>query len=298
MPTPFGNDKRRAAGGRTRNPKSNKGGGAGRRGRRGGPRRSREPDASVRGRATARTASPSSGTTSRPRRNSPGRAPWRRRPRHAGVQHVIWSTLEDTRKWVPLATTACPRSWASTRSRTSTPRAKPIRLHRARRADDVPADVVLLGQLHLLRHGPEEGSGRHARAHAARWATRSCPGSRPRTSAGARTASSSEEASSSARPSASPASTSPARRWPLRSRRRSGRRCATTRCRPRCIAASASRRRGSRQHVPVQARLREAYFCGARNLDVSRGLNPALQTFDRRVKHGGRPDPVDRQDEA
>ena len=27
----------------------------------------------------------------------------------AGLQHVIWSTLEDTRKWVPLTTTACRR---------------------------------------------------------------------------------------------------------------------------------------------------------------------------------------------
>ncbi len=28
--------------------------------------------------------------------------------RHAGVQHVIWSTLEDTRKWVPLSDTRMP----------------------------------------------------------------------------------------------------------------------------------------------------------------------------------------------
>ena len=27
----------------------------------------------------------------------------------AGVRHAIWSTLEDTRKWVPLTTTACRR---------------------------------------------------------------------------------------------------------------------------------------------------------------------------------------------
>ena len=38
-------------------------------------------------------------------------------------------------------------------------------------------------------------------------------------------------------------------------------------------------RRGSRQHVPVQRDF-ETYFCGARNLAVSRSLNPALQTFD------------------
>jgi uncharacterized protein YbjT (DUF2867 family) len=28
--------------------------------------------------------------------------------KHAGVQHVIWSTLEDTRKWVPLSDTRMP----------------------------------------------------------------------------------------------------------------------------------------------------------------------------------------------
>ena len=27
--------------------------------------------------------------------------------KHAGVRHVIWSTLEDTRERVPLTTTAC-----------------------------------------------------------------------------------------------------------------------------------------------------------------------------------------------
>ena len=43
----------------------------------------------------------------------------------AGVKHVIWSTLEDTRKWVPARPTrACRRCRASTRCRTSTPRAR------------------------------------------------------------------------------------------------------------------------------------------------------------------------------
>ncbi len=28
--------------------------------------------------------------------------------KHAGVQHVVWSTLEDTRKWVPLSDTRMP----------------------------------------------------------------------------------------------------------------------------------------------------------------------------------------------
>lgn len=28
--------------------------------------------------------------------------------KHAGLQHVIWSTLEDTRKWVPLTDNRMP----------------------------------------------------------------------------------------------------------------------------------------------------------------------------------------------
>jgi uncharacterized protein YbjT (DUF2867 family) len=43
--------------------------------------------------------------------------------KEAGLEHVIWSTLEDTRR---STITACRLSWASTRCRTSTPRAKPI----------------------------------------------------------------------------------------------------------------------------------------------------------------------------
>ena len=27
---------------------------------------------------------------------------WLRHAKHAGLTHVIWSTFEDTRKWVPL----------------------------------------------------------------------------------------------------------------------------------------------------------------------------------------------------
>ena len=40
-------------------------------------------------------------------------------------------------------------------------------VHRCRRAHDVSADFVLLGQLHLFRDGSEEGAGRQAGAHAA-----------------------------------------------------------------------------------------------------------------------------------
>ena len=52
----------------------------------------------------------------------------RRRRRRAGVKHVIWSTLEDTRQLgAARRRPHAHAAWASTRSRTSTPRARPTR---------------------------------------------------------------------------------------------------------------------------------------------------------------------------
>ena len=48
-----------------------------------------------------------------------------RATRRPGIEHVVWSTLEDTRKWVPLTDAGCRRCTASTRCRISTPRARP-----------------------------------------------------------------------------------------------------------------------------------------------------------------------------
>ena len=138
----------------------------------------------------------------------PGAGHGRRRRRTAGVKHVIWSTLEDTRKWVPLDDDRMPTLHGQVQGAAlrRQGRGRPV-LHRPRRADDLPADLVLLGQPHPLRHGPEEGRRTASSPSPCRWATRSCPGSPPRTSAGAPTASSRGARSSSARPSASPAST-------------------------------------------------------------------------------------------
>ena len=51
---------------------------------------------------TPPSASPTTGSTSRPSARSRRRARWPRRRRSAGVAHAVWSTLEDTRRWVPL----------------------------------------------------------------------------------------------------------------------------------------------------------------------------------------------------
>ena len=87
------------------------GGGAGgaRRGSgRGGHRRRGEHRASLCRRACGAIASRSIGTTSRRRRSWRRRAAWRGQRSRAGVRHAIWSTLEDTRKRVPLSDDRMP----------------------------------------------------------------------------------------------------------------------------------------------------------------------------------------------
>jgi len=79
---------------------------------------------------------------------------------------VIWSTLEDTRRWVPLNDTRMP---------TLMGKYKVPHFDAKGEADDVFRKLgvpttflltfILLGQLDLLRHGPEERSGRQARDH-------------------------------------------------------------------------------------------------------------------------------------
>ena len=76
----------------------------------------------------------------------------------AGVKHVIWSTLEDTRKWVPLSDDRMPTLYGRYKvphfdSKGSADHV----LHRRRHADHLPAHVLLLGQLHPLRDGPKKG---------------------------------------------------------------------------------------------------------------------------------------------
>ena len=76
----------------------------------------------------------------------------------ADVKHVIWSTLEDTRQLVPVSDARMP---------TLMGRYKVPHFDGKGEADAVFAEekapttlsphLVLLGQLHLLRHGAEEG---------------------------------------------------------------------------------------------------------------------------------------------
>jgi len=126
--------------------------------------------------------------------------------KHAGLQHVIWSSLEDTRKWVPLSDNRMP---------TLMGKYKVPHLDSKGEADEVfiglglPVTILLTSfywdNFIYFGSGPKKGpDGRLALTSP--WTTRSCRGWPPRTSASAPTASSKREASSSARRSASPAS--------------------------------------------------------------------------------------------
>ena len=219
-----------------------------------------EPRARVRRRLRRLLRHQSSGSTSRPRRRWPRPSNMAHAAKAAGVQHV---DLVHARGHAQVGAARrrphADAAWASTRCRTSTPRARPTTSSRdARRADDVPADVVLLGQLHLLRHGPEARAGRQAGAHAARWATRSCRASPPRTSASAPTASSSAAREFIGKTVGIAGEHLTGARDGRRAEpRRSGEEVRYNAVPPeRLPQLRLPRRRRPRQHVPVQARLR------------------------------------------
>ena len=157
---------------------------------------------------TARSASPTSGSTSRPKRSTRRRGNMARAAKAAGVKHVIWSTLEDTREWVPLER----RPHADAAGQVQGPalrrqgRGRPD-LPRGRRADHVPPDVVLLGEPHPLRRGAQARTGWQAGAHLP-MGDKKLPGIAAEDIGKTRVRrSSSGGASSSARRSRSPAST-------------------------------------------------------------------------------------------
>lgn len=88
-----------------------------------------------------------------------------RAARGAGLEHVIWSTLEDTRRWVPLDDPRMPTLMGKYKVPHFDSKGGEPFLHRPRASGDVPADVVLLGELHPVRHGAAARSGRRACNH-------------------------------------------------------------------------------------------------------------------------------------
>ena len=125
----------------------------------------------------------------------------------AGVKHAIWSTLEDTRKWIPLSDTRMP----TLQGKYKVPHFDAKAEANAFFTDlGVPTTFLLTSfywdNFIFFGMGPKKGPD-GALASRSRWATRSSPASPLRTSASAPTGSSRPGRGTSARPSASPAST-------------------------------------------------------------------------------------------
>ena len=85
----------------------------------------------------------------------------------AGVQHVIWSTLEDTRDLLRRRRQAHAGADGQVQRPALRCQGRGERALHVEGADDAALHVVLLGQPDPLRHGTEEGAGRRARVHAA-----------------------------------------------------------------------------------------------------------------------------------
>ena len=94
----------------------------------------------------------------------------------AGVQHVIWSTLEDTRKWVPLDDDRMPTLMGKYKVPHFDAKGEADQLFRDA---GVPTTFLLTSfywdNFIYFGMGPQARPGRRARDHASRWATRSCP---------------------------------------------------------------------------------------------------------------------------
>ena len=117
---------------------------------------------------TAPSASRTSGSTSRPSARARRRRRWRAPRARPASQHVVWSTLEDTRKRVPARRPAAADAARQVQGAALRFQGRGGRVFADEAAPTtLPAGRVLLGQLHLLRHGSAQGRRRQPRARAA-----------------------------------------------------------------------------------------------------------------------------------
>ena len=157
--------------------------------------------------------------------------------------------------WVPLTTTACRRCMGKYKVPHFDAKGEADAvLH----GPGVPTTFLLTSfywdNFIYFGMGPERGADGDARVSRCRWATRSCPASRPRTSAAAPTASSSAARSTIGKTvgiAGEHLTGGEMAAGAVRGARRA--RCATTRSPPAAYRALRfPRRRRPRQHVPVQ----------------------------------------------
>ncbi len=76
----------------------------------------------------------------------------------AGVQHAIWSTLEDSRSFIPLSDNRMPTLLGKWKVPHFDAKAEADQAFRdSGRSDHVPAGRILLGEPGRVRHRPEPG---------------------------------------------------------------------------------------------------------------------------------------------
>ena len=203
----------------------------------------------------------------------------------AGVKHVIWSTLEDIRKFMKPDDKRMPMLQQKVSCAALRREGRGQRVLRGR-ADHVPRHVILLGQPLHVRPRPEEGSGRSARVDVPDGRPRRWRASRPRTSARSRTESSRAARSTSARPSASTARRSTIDQMGKTLSKVLG----VGPVKYNAVEADVYRGFGF-PGADEMGNMFQAYrdfekeMLAARSADTARKLNPALQTFEQFVKN-------------
>ena len=198
----------------------------------------------------------------------------------AGVGHVIWSTLEDTRKWVPLSDNRMPTLQGKYKVPHFDAKGESDQLFID---SGVPTTLMLTafywdnfiyfgmgpkkgpdGKLgNHIPDGRQEAAGHRSRRHRAVRLRHLQSGQRVR----------------GQERSASRAVSRQARRWRRSSPRCWGSRCNITTSRPRSTASFGFPGADDLGNMFQFKRDFNDYYCGARSLELSKRLNPALQSF-------------------
>ena len=198
-----------------------------------------------------------------------------------GVSHAIWSTLEDTRKFVPLDDDRMPTLMGKYKVPHFDAKGEADAFFLA---SGVPTTLLLTSfywdNFIYFGSGPQAGPRRHAGADLPDGIGQVARVSPPRTSGDPPTRSSRLARGRSTRRLASRASTSRLTRWPRPARAPWDAPCDTTRSPRRCYRGFGFPGADDLGNMFQFKRDFNAEFCGARDLKKARALNPAMQTFE------------------
>ncbi len=274
----------------TRNPASEKAAELARLGARGGrgrPGRRREPEAGVPRRVRRLLRHQLLGALLAREGDRAGREHGRG-CKAAGLQHVIWSTLEDTRKWVPLSDNRMPTLKEKYKVPHFDAKGEANKEFTSR---GVPTTLLLTSfywdNFIYFGLGPKRGPD-GVLAITLPWATSSCRALPPRTSGSAPTASSREAVSTSARPSVSAGGHLTGGEMAAALGRGLGQEVRYNEVTPDVYRSFGFPGADDLGSMFQFKRDFNDYYVGARDLATARALNPSLQSFDEWVtRHKG-----------